>query len=130
LSLRRDIALSHAKFGIKHLCPSKENETYVKAPSILKKKELDQLKNVICSIWTHIEYGSSLNKSFIVDGHITRFKTRDFHNCMKVLTSINSYCCHLITKNILIYYVKIILMNSNKLAWWHIMPLAISVRFS
>ena len=65
-----------------------ENETYAEAPWILKKKELDQLKNVICSIRTPTGYGSSLDKSFTVDGHITRFKTRDFHNFMKVLYAI------------------------------------------
>jgi hypothetical protein len=50
-----------------------------------KKKELDQLKNVIRSIRTPTGYGSSLDKYFTVDGHITGFKTHDFHNFMKVL---------------------------------------------
>ena len=85
LSSRRDIALSRTKFDRKHLCPNLENETYAKAPWILKKKELDQLKNITHSIRTPTGYGSSLNTSFIVDGHITGFKTHDFHNFMKVL---------------------------------------------
>lgn len=50
-----------------------------------EKKELDQLKSVIRSIRTPTGYGSSLAKAFIVDGHITGFKTRYFHNLMKVL---------------------------------------------
>ena len=53
-----------------------------------EKKELDQLKNVIHSIRTPTGYGSSLDKSFTVDGHITGFKTHDFHNFMKVLYAI------------------------------------------
>ena len=53
-----------------------------------EKKELDQLKNVIHSIRKPIGYGSLLDKSFIVDGHIIRFKTHDFHNFMKVLYAI------------------------------------------
>ena len=85
LSLRRDIALSRTKFDRRHLRPNKENETYAEAPWILKKKELDQLKNFIRSIRTPTSYGSSLDKDFTVDGHITRFKTHDFHNFMKVL---------------------------------------------
>ena len=76
----RDIDLSHTKFDRKHLWSNRENETYAEAPWILKKKELDQLKNVIHSIRTPTRYGSSLDKYFIVDGHITRFKTHDFHN--------------------------------------------------
>jgi hypothetical protein len=48
-------------------------------------KEIDQLKNSIRSIRTPTFYGSSLVKSFTVDGHITGFKTHDFHNFMKVL---------------------------------------------
>ena len=85
LSSRRDIALLRTKFDRKHLWLNRENETYAEAPWILKKKELDQLKNVIRSIRTHTGYGSSLDKCFIVDGHITGFKTHDFHNFMKVL---------------------------------------------
>jgi hypothetical protein len=50
LSLRRDIALSCTEFDRIHLWPNMENETYAKAPWILKKKELDQLKNCIRSI--------------------------------------------------------------------------------
>ena len=53
-----------------------------------KKKYLDQLKNVIHSIRTPTSYGSSLDKAFIVDGHITGFKTHTFHNFMKVLYAI------------------------------------------
>ena len=53
-----------------------------------EKKELDQLKNVICSIRTPTRYGSSLDKSFTVDGHIIGFKTHDFYNFMKVLYAI------------------------------------------
>ena len=34
----RDIALSRTKFDRKHLWPNWENETYAKAPWILKKK--------------------------------------------------------------------------------------------
>jgi len=45
LSSRRDIALSHTKFDKKHLWPNRENEKNVESPWILKKKELDQLKN-------------------------------------------------------------------------------------
>ena len=71
LSSRRDIALSHTKFDRKHLWPNRENEKNAEAPWILKKKELDQLKNVIRSIRTPTRYGSSLDKYFIVDGHIT-----------------------------------------------------------
>lgn len=41
LSSRRDIALSRTKFYKRHLWPNKENETYAKAPCVLKKKELD-----------------------------------------------------------------------------------------
>jgi hypothetical protein len=85
LSSRRDISLSRTKFDRKHLWPNRENETYAEAPWILKKKELDQLKNVIRSIRTPTGYGSSLVKYFTVDGHITGFKTHDFHNFMKVL---------------------------------------------
>jgi hypothetical protein len=62
-----------------------ENETYVEAPWILKRKELDQLENVIRSIRTPTNYGPSLVKDFTVDGHITGFKTHYFHNFMKVL---------------------------------------------
>ena len=71
LSLRRDISLLCTKFDRRHLCPNKENETYVEAPWILKKKDLDQLKNVICSIRTPIGYASSFDNSLTVDGHIT-----------------------------------------------------------
>jgi hypothetical protein len=85
LSLRRDISLPHTKFDRKHLWLNMENETYEKAPWILKKKELDQIKNVIRPIRTPIGYESSLVKYFTVDGHITGFKTHDFHNFMKVL---------------------------------------------
>jgi hypothetical protein len=85
LSSRRDIALSRTKFDRRHLCPNRENETYAEAPWILKKRELDQLKNVIRSIRTPTSYGSSLDKAFTVDGHITGFKTHDFHNFLKVL---------------------------------------------
>lgn len=73
------------KFDRKHLWPNKENEKYAEATWILKKKELNKLKNGICSISTPIGYGSSLNKSFTVDGYIIGFKTHDFHNFMKVL---------------------------------------------
>ena len=52
----------------------------------MKNKELDKLKNVICTIRTPAGYGKSLNKAFTVDGHITGFKTHDFHNFMKVST--------------------------------------------
>ena len=52
LSSRRDISLSRTKFDRKHLWSNMENETYAEAPWILKKKELDQLKNVIGSIRT------------------------------------------------------------------------------
>ena len=38
LSSRRDIAVSRTKFDRKHLWPNRENETYVEAPWILKKK--------------------------------------------------------------------------------------------
>ena len=69
-----------------------ENETHAQAPWILKKKWLNQQKKVICSLRTPICYGSSLNKDFTVDEHITGFKTRDFHNFMKVLSSFNVYC--------------------------------------
>ena len=85
MSSRRDISLSCTKFDRKNLWPNRENETYAEAPWILKKKELDQLKNVIHSIRTPTGYGSSLDKYFTVDGHITGFKTHDFHNFMKVL---------------------------------------------
>ena len=85
MSLRRDIDLSCTKFDRKHLWPNREKETYVEAPCILRKKELDQLKNVIHSIRTPTRYGSSLDKYFIVDGHIIGFKAHDFHNFMKVL---------------------------------------------
>jgi hypothetical protein len=88
LSLRRDISLSCTKFDRKHLWPNRENETYAEVPWILKKRELDQLKNVIRSIRKPTGYGSSLDKSFTVDGHITGFKTHDFHNFMKVLYAI------------------------------------------
>ena len=37
----------------------------------VEKKYLDQLKNVIRSIRTPNGYGSSLDKSLTVDGHIT-----------------------------------------------------------
>lgn len=98
LSSRRDISLSCTKFDRRHLWPSKENESYAEAPWILKGKELDQLKIVIHSIRTPIGYGSSLTKAIIVEGHITGFKTHDYHNFMKVITSINSYSYHLLTK--------------------------------
>lgn len=62
LSLRRDSSLSHTKFDRKHLWPNRLNEKYVEALWILKKKELDQLKNAIRSIRTPIGYGSSLDK--------------------------------------------------------------------
>ena len=58
---------------------------------IEKKKELDQLKNVIRSIRTPIGYRSSLDKAFIIDGHITGFQTHGFHNFMKVLSYSNFY---------------------------------------
>ena len=77
-SSRRDIALSRTKFDRKHLWPNRESETYLQAPWILKTKDLDQLKNVICSIRTPTRYGSSLDKYFTVDGHIIGFKTHDF----------------------------------------------------
>jgi hypothetical protein len=57
LSSRRDIALSRTKFDRKHLWLSRENETYAEAPWILKKNELDQLENFICSIRTPTGYG-------------------------------------------------------------------------
>ena len=85
MSLRRDISLSHNKYDRKHLCPNRENETYVESTCILKNKELYKLKNVARSIKTPTGYGSSLYKSFTIDGHITKFKTHDFHNFMKVL---------------------------------------------
>jgi hypothetical protein len=85
LSSRRDISLSRTKFDRKHLWPNRENKTYAQAPWILKNKEIDLLKNVIRSIRTPIAYVLSLVKSFVVDGHITGFKTHDFHNFMKVL---------------------------------------------
>ena len=44
-----------------------------------------KLKNVICLMRTPFGYGSSLDKSFIVDRHITGFQTHDFHNFMKLL---------------------------------------------
>ena len=88
LSLRRDIALSCTNFDRKHMWSNKENETYVETPWILKTKELDQLKNFIHSIRAPNGYGSSLDKSFIVDGHIIGFKTHDFHNFMKVVNAI------------------------------------------
>jgi hypothetical protein len=43
-----------------------------------EKKDLDQLKNGIHSISTPIGYGSSLDKSFTIDGHIIGFKTQYF----------------------------------------------------
>ena len=67
---------------------NRENETYEEALWILKKKELDKLKNVIHSIRTPGRYGSSLDKYFTTDGHITGFKTHGFHNFMKVLYAI------------------------------------------
>jgi hypothetical protein len=85
LSSRRDIGLLRTKFDRRHLWPNMENETYAEAPWIFKKKELDQLKNVIHSKRTPTGYVSSLDKSFAVDGHITEFKTHDFHNFLKVL---------------------------------------------
>ena len=85
LSSRRDISLSHTKFDRKHMWPNRVNKTYAEASWILKKKELHQLKNVTCSIRTPIGYGSSLDKSFTIDGHIIGFKRHDFHNFMKVL---------------------------------------------
>jgi len=85
LASRRDISLSHTKFDRKHLWPNRENEKYAKAPWILKKKELDQLKNGIRSIRTPSGYVSLLNNPFIVDGHLIGFKTHDFQNFMKVL---------------------------------------------
>ena len=85
LSSTRDIAFSRTKFDRRHLWPNKENETYAEAPWILKKKELDQLKNVIHSIRTPTGYGSSLDKDFTVDGNIIGFKRHDFHNFLKVL---------------------------------------------
>ena len=85
MSSRRDIALLHTKFDRKHLWPNRENETYAEAPWILKNKDLDKLKNIICSIRTPIGYGSSLDKAFTVNKHIIGFKTHDFHNFMKVL---------------------------------------------
>ena len=91
MSSRRDIFLSCTTFDRNHLWSNRENETYAEAPWILEKKELDQLKNVIHSIRTPTSYGSSLDKAFIVDGHTTRFKTHDFHNFMKVLSSFNFY---------------------------------------
>ena len=51
-----------------------------------EKKKLDQLKNIINSIRRPTSYGSSLDKALTVDGHITGFKTHDFHNFMKVLS--------------------------------------------
>ena len=80
LSSRRDIALSRTKFDRRHLWPNRENETYAEAPWILKKKVLDKLKKFIHTIRTPTGYGSSLNKAFTVDGHITRCKANDFHN--------------------------------------------------
>ena len=86
LSSRRDIALSRTKFDRKHLWPNQENESYAEAPSILKKKELDQLKSVIRSIRTPTSYCSSLNKYFRVWGNVTRIKIHDYH---KVYEGIN-----------------------------------------
>lgn len=99
LSSRRNISLYSTKFDRRHLWPSKENESYVEALWILKRKELDELKNVFRSIRTPTRYGSSLNKYFTVEGHIKRFKRHDYHNFMKVLTSIHCYSYHLATKN-------------------------------
>ena len=99
LSSMRDIALSRTKFNIRPLWTSKENESYAEAPWILKMKELDQLKNVIHSIRTLTGYESSLNKAFTVGGHITGFRTHDYHNFIKVLSSINCYSYHLLTEN-------------------------------
>lgn len=79
-SSRRYIATLRTKFDRKHLWPNKEYEKYAEAPWILKNKELYQLKNGICSIRTPTGYGSSLSKAFTFDGHITRFKTHDFHH--------------------------------------------------
>lgn len=59
LSSRRDFTILRTKFDRKHSWPNNENEKYAEAPWILKKKELDQLKNVICSIRTPTGYGSS-----------------------------------------------------------------------
>ena len=66
--------------------PNRENETYAEAPWILKKKEPNKFKNVIHTTRTPTSYGSSLNKAFTIDGHITGFKTHDFHNFMEVST--------------------------------------------
>jgi len=85
LSSRRDIALLRTKFDRKYFWPNRENEAYAEAPRILKTKELKKLKNVILTIRKLTGYGSSLNKYFTIDGHITGFKTHDFHNFMKVL---------------------------------------------
>ena len=57
LSSRRDIVLLRTKFDRKYLWLNRENETYAKAPWILKKNELDQLKNVTHSIRTPTRYG-------------------------------------------------------------------------
>lgn len=54
-----------------------------------EKKILNQLKKVICSMRKPTGYGSSLEKSFTVDGNMSGFKTHDFHYFMKVLSSFN-----------------------------------------
>jgi hypothetical protein len=82
------------------LWPNRENESYAKAPWILKKKELDQLKNVIHSIRTPTGYGSSLVKAFIV-GHITGFKTHNSHNFIyHHLYALIFYCVTKITNGL------------------------------
>ena len=50
-----------------------------------EKKRARPTENGIRSIRTPTGYGSSLDKSFTVDGHIPGFKTHDFHNFLKVL---------------------------------------------
>jgi hypothetical protein len=73
--LQREIFLFHVPNLIEDICgQTGKNETYVEAPWILKKRELDQLKNVIHSIRTPNGYGSPLDKVFTIDGHITVFK--------------------------------------------------------
>jgi len=54
---------------------------------LMKKDEVEKLHKLIQNIRILIYYGSSIRNAFNVDGKITRFKTHDYHNFMKVLIS-------------------------------------------
>jgi hypothetical protein len=70
---------------IEDICGETRKINTCKISMDFEKKRARLTKNLIHSIWTPNGYGSSLDKYFTVDGHITGFKTNDFHNFLKVL---------------------------------------------